>query len=126
MLDNVTGEAKYSNPYMESLKGILSGETITRQLLNVTDEFGLQYQTSGRRAYIADNFVRGEGNYSQRLMCTSFATANVWFTAFVDTGLIEDPNAPTTTTTTTTTTTVETTTTAESTGYSNSEILIIF
>jgi len=126
MLDNVSGVAVYSNPYMESLNGILTGEGIARQILAINDDLGIQFQTSAWRTYFEDNFIEGEGNHSKRLINASIATANVWFTAFVDAGIVVDPNAPTTTTTTTEPEiTTTTTTTEETAGLNSAEFIVL-
>ncbi|MHA2255867.1 MAG: hypothetical protein ACXAAM_07335, partial [Candidatus Heimdallarchaeaceae archaeon] len=80
MLDAITGEAKYRNPYMASLDGILSGEEIARQLCNVKTITGDAMGSSNWRNYVWDNFcVDAEGNYTKRLVNASFETANVWY-----------------------------------------------
>ncbi|MHA1977444.1 MAG: hypothetical protein ACW98F_13035 [Candidatus Hodarchaeales archaeon] len=118
--DTISGSAQYVVPYMASLRGILSGQEVTDQILDIADVLGYTFGSIDWINAIWDNLGGPNGNLTKRLINASFETANVWYTAFVDAGLIVEPTTteePTTTTeapttedsddTTTTTTTTE-------------------
>ena len=125
ILDSVTGEAKYVNPYMASLRGILSGETVARQLLDVKDVHGYTYMSADWRQFIWDNLCGPDGNYTKRLINSSIETANVWYTAFVDAGVIQVETTTTTPPTTNTTTVTTTTTTTQATDFTAFELITL-
>ncbi len=114
LLDSISGSARYVVPYMASLRGIQSGQAVADEILSVVDVDGYTYGTVEWIDAVWNKTGGMDGSYTQRLVNASFETANVWYTAFVDAGLIVEPTTTTTTTEEPTTTTTTTTTVEES------------
>lgn len=122
ILDRITGEAQYVNPYMASLGGILTGQTITDEILDVADVHGYTFGEDTWLRAVWDLTGGSEGNLTRRLINASIETANVWFTAFNDAGLIEQT---TTINTSTANTESQTSTIAGSIDFSALELILI-
>ncbi|UCG90017.1 MAG: hypothetical protein JSU57_06020 [Candidatus Heimdallarchaeota archaeon] len=125
ILEKVTGEAQHVNPYMASLRGILTGQAVADEILNVVDVYGYTFGDNTWLRAVWDLTGDPEGNLTKRLINASIETANVWYTAFKDAGLIEKETTTSTAITTTTTTTTKSQTSVGSTDLSNLELIVI-
>lgn len=97
ILDSVTGKAQNINPYMASLRGILTGQMVADEILDVVNVLGYTYDTNAWFQAVWDLTGGSKGNLTKRLINASIETANVWYTAFEDAGLIGEEISITTT-----------------------------
>ena len=112
--------AEYADPWAMARQGTSTGQYYADLMIAADNE------SRGSTDWYNTMWNACGDFYMERILNSSIATANVWYTAFVDAGLIE--GATTTTITTTTaidTTTVPSTTTSETTDLTTLELILI-